>query len=213
MLGDSNTPSTTNQPIKYRVAYVGERNSTNTGKLAFGNGASVGTMGAVPHGAGNIVGIGISTTIASTDDFTVSIDDINQSTDTPDGFGSSFHIDIQGAQASPSASHFMQLMTPLEGFDVQDFAGVSGSGDEVGLAAKKSGDLQNVNNIRGQFHMLLGVDIGKHGNADFVANRAKDAQAAFDTRPAPGFARGAVGFVETRLENVSDAKRGTGALE
>ncbi len=80
MLGDSNTPSTTNQPIKYRVAYVGERNSTNTGKLAFGNGASVGTMGAVPHGAGNIVGIGISTTIASTDDFTVSIDDINQST-------------------------------------------------------------------------------------------------------------------------------------
>ena len=48
--------------------------------------------------------------------------DINQSTDTPDGFGSSFHIDIQGAQASPSASHFMQLMTPLEGFDVQDFA-------------------------------------------------------------------------------------------
>ena len=48
--------------------------------------------------------------------------DINQSTDTPDGFGSSFHIDIQGTQASPSASHFMQLMTPLEGFDVQDFA-------------------------------------------------------------------------------------------
>ena len=48
--------------------------------------------------------------------------DINQSTETPDGFGSSFHIDIQGAQASPSASHFMQLITPLEGFDVQDFA-------------------------------------------------------------------------------------------
>ena len=48
--------------------------------------------------------------------------DINQSTDTPDGFGNSFHIDIQGAQASPSASHFMQLITPLEGFNVQDFA-------------------------------------------------------------------------------------------
>ena len=54
--------------------------------------------------------------------------DINQSTDTPDGFGNSFHIDIQGAQASPSASHFMQLMTALEGFDVQDFAkGTSGA--------------------------------------------------------------------------------------
>ena len=48
--------------------------------------------------------------------------DINQSTDTPDGFGNSFHIDIQGAQSSPAASHFMQLMTALEGFDVQDFA-------------------------------------------------------------------------------------------
>ena len=48
--------------------------------------------------------------------------DINQSTDTPNGFGNSFHIDIQGAQASPAASHFMQLMTPLEGLDVQDFA-------------------------------------------------------------------------------------------
>ena len=48
--------------------------------------------------------------------------DINQSTDTPDGFGNSFHIDIQGAQASPSASHFLQFMTALEGTDVQDFA-------------------------------------------------------------------------------------------
>ena len=48
--------------------------------------------------------------------------DINQSTDTPDGFGNSFHIDIQGAQTNPAAPHFMQLMTALEGFDVQDFA-------------------------------------------------------------------------------------------
>ena len=48
--------------------------------------------------------------------------DINQSTESPNGFANSFHIDIQGAQASPSASHFMQLMTALEGFDVQDFA-------------------------------------------------------------------------------------------
>ena len=48
--------------------------------------------------------------------------DINQSTDTPNGFGNSFHIDIQGANSSPAASHYMQLITPLEGFDVQDFA-------------------------------------------------------------------------------------------
>ena len=48
--------------------------------------------------------------------------DINQSTESPNGFANSFHIDIQGAQASPSASHFMQLITPLEGFNVQDFA-------------------------------------------------------------------------------------------
>ena len=54
--------------------------------------------------------------------------DINQSTDTPDGFGSSFHIDIQGANSSPSASQYLQLITPLEGFDVQDFAkGTSGA--------------------------------------------------------------------------------------
>ena len=89
----------------------------------------------------------------------------------------------------------------------------AGGGDEVGLAAEKGRNLQNVDDLGGQFCLLLGVDIGKHGNADFVANRAKDAQAVFDARPAPGFARGAVGFVETRLENVSDAKRGTGALE
>ena len=42
--------------------------------------------------------------------------DINQSTDTPDGFGSSFHIDIQGAQASPSASHFYTINDTLRGF-------------------------------------------------------------------------------------------------
>ena len=81
------------------------------------------------------------------------------------------------------------------------------------MTAEKSGDLQNVCDLGGQFRLLLGVDIGKHGNADFFANRAKNAQAAFDARPAPGSARGAVSFVETRLENVSDAKRGTGALE
>ena len=54
--------------------------------------------------------------------------DINQSTDTPNGFGNSFHIDIQGANSSPSASQYLQLITPLEGFDVQDFAkGTSGA--------------------------------------------------------------------------------------
>ena len=55
------------------------------------------------------------------------------------------------------------------------------------MAAKKSGDLQNVNNIRGQFHMLLGVDIGENGNANLVANRTKNVQAGFDARTALGF--------------------------
>jgi hypothetical protein len=97
--------------------------------------------------------------------------------------------------------------------DVHDFIGVRGGGDEVGLAAEKSGDLQNVNDLGGEFRLLLGVDISEHGNADLVANGAEDAEAVFDARAALGFARGAVGLVVARLENVSDAKCGTSALE
>ena len=82
--------------------------------------------------------------------------DINQSTDTPNGFGNSFHIDIQGANSSPAASHYMQLITPLEGFDVQDFAKGSSDAKQYALSfhvkSPKTGthiiQLEDVQNTR-----------------------------------------------------------------
>jgi hypothetical protein len=72
-------------------------------------------------------------------------------------------------------------------FDVHDFAGVCGGGDEIGLAAEKSGDLQNVNDLGGPLRLLLGVNIGEHGDAGLFTNGEEDAKAIFDSRAALGF--------------------------
>lgn len=64
--------------IKYRVPFVGERNSTATGKLAFGNGSSTTTSGAISWGDGELVAIGVSTESSATNgQWTVSIDAVN----------------------------------------------------------------------------------------------------------------------------------------
>ncbi len=57
----NNTPST----IRYRVAYVAERNSTTGGKLALGNGSLSTGMGAVPVEDGELVAVGVSTTASA----------------------------------------------------------------------------------------------------------------------------------------------------
>ena len=59
-------------------------------------------------------------------------------------------------------------------FDVQDFAGVCGGGDEVGLAAEKSGDLQNIEHFRRYFNFLFLMDIGQNGKIQICLDFLQD---------------------------------------
>ena len=52
---------------------------------------------------------------------------ISQSTDTPNGFGSSMKVDVTTANASPSAGQYVFFQHRIEGQNVQDFA--KGSSD------------------------------------------------------------------------------------
>jgi 3-deoxy-D-manno-octulosonic acid (KDO) 8-phosphate synthase len=72
-------------------------------------------------------------------------------------------------------------------FDATHSVQLPGGGDEIGLAAEKSGDLQNVNDLGGPLRLLLGVNIGEHGDAGLFTNGEEDAKAIFDSRAALGF--------------------------
>ena len=47
---------------------------------------------------------------------------INQSTESPDGFSKSYHVDITTADAAIAAGHFIGFRYQAEGYDVQRFA-------------------------------------------------------------------------------------------
>jgi hypothetical protein len=100
-------------------------------------------------------------------------------------------------------THF-QWGQKLALFEIYDFAGAHGGGDEIGLPAKKGGDLEDVGYGSGSRGLLLGVNVGKDRDADALANGREDAQAFIGAGTAVGFAGGAIGFVVAGFENVGD---------
>ena len=81
---------------------------------------------------------------------------ISQSTDTPDGFGSSMKVDVTTANASPSASQYVFFQHRIEGQNVQDFAKGSSDAKQYALSfhvkSPKTGthiiQLEDVQNTR-----------------------------------------------------------------
>lgn len=65
--------------LKYRKVYIGERNSTGTGKLAYGNGSTTDTMGAVVTEDGELTTIGVSTStsLGGTDTWEIYINNVS----------------------------------------------------------------------------------------------------------------------------------------
>ena len=81
---------------------------------------------------------------------------ISQSTDTPNGFGSSMKVDVTTANASPSAGQYVFFQHRIEGQNVQDFAKGSSDAKQYALSfhvkSPKTGvhcmELEDVQNSR-----------------------------------------------------------------
>ena len=81
---------------------------------------------------------------------------ISQSTDTPNGFGSSMKVDVTTANASPSAGQYVFFQHRIEGQNVQDFAKGSSDAKQYALSfhvkSPKTGvhcmELEDVQNTR-----------------------------------------------------------------
>jgi hypothetical protein len=97
--------------------------------------------------------------------------------------------------------------------DVDDFARLDGGGDEIGLAAEKSGDLEDVNDGSNGGHLGFGVDIGDDRQIKFGAESRKDVESFVHTEAAEGLVGGAVGFIVTGFEDIINAERAAGFFE
>ena len=91
--------------------------------------------------------------------------------------------------------------------DVDGASGAGGGDEQVGLAAEKSGDLQDVDDFSGGGGLVGFVDIGEDGDLDLVAHAGEDAQAFGEAGAAEAGDGGAVGLVIAGFENERDAER------
>ena len=89
--------------------------------------------------------------------------------------------------------------------DVHRAAGLGGGFEQVGLAAEKGGDLQQIDVFGGDVRLLGGVDVGGDGHAEFLGDFTEDPAAFLDAGAAEGVDRGAVGLVERGFEEEMNA--------
>ncbi len=107
------------------------------------------------------------------------------------------------------APHFVRRKE-LAFFQVHDFSGRDGGFNQIRLAAKKRGDLQNVHDLARARGLLFRVHVRQNWHAEFLADVGKRFQSAFDARPAKRLARRAIGLVEAGFEDVKNAELLTG---
>ncbi len=93
--------------------------------------------------------------------------------------------------------------------DIDRAAGARRGDEQIGLAAEKGGDLQDVDSLRGHRALRAFVDVGQHGQARGLADFGEDRQRRFEPDAPRAAAGGAVGLVERGLEDETDvASRG-----
>ncbi len=73
--------------------------------------------------------------------------------------------------------------------------------NEVGLAAEKGGDLDDVADGAGDGGFFGGVDVGEDGEVEFALDAGEDFESFIHARSAEGVDRRAVGFVVGGFEN------------
>ncbi len=106
----------------------------------------------------------------------------------------------------PGGRHFVRGVADIVGrnelalLDVHGAAGATRGDEQIGLAAEKSGDLEDVHGFGGGFGLRRLVDVGEDSIA-IALEIGEDAKAFCRPRPAIGFDAAAVGFVERGFED------------
>ncbi len=96
--------------------------------------------------------------------------------------------------------------------DVDGTPGFARGDQQIGLAAKKCGNLEDVDSFSGDFAVGRLVYIGEDGNAGVFRDAAKDARAFKEAGAAKAFYTGAIGLVVTGFEDEGNAGVGGDAL-
>ena len=91
-------------------------------------------------------------------------------------------------------------------FDIDHPSRFSRRNQQIGLAAQKSRDLQNIDHFGNRLALFAFMDIGDDRQAVFAFDLGKHIHGLGQTNPAPPFGRGTVGLVERGLEHQPDAE-------
>ena len=97
--------------------------------------------------------------------------------------------------------------------DVDGAAAERGGDEQIGLAAQKCGNLQDVDDFGDARNVGRFMNVGEHRDVHFVFDFFQDAQALFEAGAAEAVDRGAVGFVVGRLEDEGHIQRTRDALD
>jgi hypothetical protein len=96
--------------------------------------------------------------------------------------------------------------------DVDGAAGAGGGDKQVGLAAEKGGNLEDINGFSGDFAVLGFVYVGEDGQTRVAGDAAEDADALDESGTAKAFDAGAIGLVVAGFEDEGDVQVGRDAL-
>ena len=89
-------------------------------------------------------------------------------------------------------------------FHVDNRAGARHGVHQIGLAAQKGRQLQNIGHLRRRRGLVGLVDVGNHRHVVGCLNIREPLQTLFQTRPAERIQAGAVGFVEAGFEHIGN---------
>ena len=96
--------------------------------------------------------------------------------------------------------------------NVDGAAGAAGGDEQVGLAAKEGGNLEDVDGFGSDLAVGGLMDVSEDGNARIFGDAAEDARAFFEAGAAKTLYAGAIGLVVTGFEDVGNAEISGDAL-
>jgi hypothetical protein len=97
--------------------------------------------------------------------------------------------------------------------DVDGATGFTCGDEQIGLAAKKGGNLEDVDSLSGDFAVGRFVNVGEDGKAGVFGDAAEDARALFEARATVAPDAGAIGLVIAGFEDEGNADVGGDALD
>ena len=84
---------------------------------------------------------------------------------------------------------------------------------QIGLAAKKGGNLQNIDGFGGDLTMARLVNIGEHRQSGVFGDADEDARPLLEAGAAKALYAGAIGLVVAGFEDEGNTEIGSGALD